>query len=140
MSKNLIKRLLREGIDSKSSVGVLIRAQDTGNFLLLKRAGDPYKDHWSMLSGGMESGEDRLEALKREVEEEIGVSDSRISYEYVSNSKSVGSGSPFYYYKGNVKKEFKPTLDHENSDYKWVAPNDLPSKMFPKTADKIENF
>ena len=54
----------------KESVGILIIARDTNNFLLLHRASKPIV--WSTLSGKMDKhGEKPLETIKREIEEEI---------------------------------------------------------------------
>ena len=50
------------------SVGIIIIARSTNNFLLLHRAKPPIA--WSTLTGKMEKGEKPMESIKREIQEE----------------------------------------------------------------------
>ena len=55
------------------AVGILIRPSD-GAFLLTSRPeGKPYAGYWEFPGGKLELGESVLEALKRELQEEIGI-------------------------------------------------------------------
>ena len=54
----------------KESVGILIIAKDTNNYLLLHRVEKPIS--WSILTGKMDvEGETPLQTVKREIQEEI---------------------------------------------------------------------
>jgi 8-oxo-dGTP pyrophosphatase MutT (NUDIX family) len=136
--ENLRKRLL-EG-NHKKAVGVCIMAEDTKKVLLLLRGWAPHKGHWSILSGGMEDGEDKLETLKREIMEEIGIdADTKLSLKFKNTEKSA-DGTEFHYYESFTPTEFIPKLDAENKDYGWYSLDDLPSPLYPKTKDKIEKI
>jgi 8-oxo-dGTP diphosphatase len=50
--------------------GLIVR---DGKVLLIRRGKEPYKDHWSLPGGGVESGETLREAVEREVLEETGL-------------------------------------------------------------------
>ena len=55
------------------AVGILIRSSD-GAFLLTSRPdGKPYAGYWEFPGGKLETGESVLEALMRELREEIGI-------------------------------------------------------------------
>jgi len=133
--ENLRHRLL-EG-DHKKAVGVCIVAEDTNKVLLLLRGWAPHKGEWSILSGGMEEGEDKLETLKREIMEEISIDvDAKLRLEFVTTERN-SDGTTFHYYEGRSKNEFTPTLDEENEDYGWFSIGELPSPLYPKTNEKI---
>lgn len=135
MSK-LIKNLLNEALTGrKRHVGVLIKASDTGRFLLLKRAGDPHKGTFSLLSGGLNPDEEPLEGLKREVGEEISQNPNIFNYKYIN--KEISDKAEFYYYIGTVKNEFIPKLDFENTSFIWTKKNELPQPLYPNLDKKI---
>jgi ADP-ribose pyrophosphatase YjhB (NUDIX family) len=135
MSK-LIKNLLNEALTGrKRHVGVLIKALDTNRFLLLKRAGDPHKGTFSLLSGGLNPDENPLEGLSREVGEEIKFDANKMNLKYIT--KEVSDKAEFYYYIGTVKNEFLPTLDFENTAFQWVDKDNLPTPLYPNLDKKI---
>lgn len=136
--ENLRRRLL-EG-DHKKAVGVAIVAEDTNKVLLLLRGWAPHKGHWSILSGGMEDDEGKLETLKREIKEEIGIdADSKLDLKYKHTERNA-DGAIFHYYEGFTKSEFIPKLDDENKDFGWYSVDDLPSPLYPKTKQKLEKL
>ncbi len=55
----------------RESVGAFI-VDNKGRFLLLKTKGEG-EIFWDILKGGIEKGENQLEALKRELKEELGI-------------------------------------------------------------------
>lgn len=135
--KETLRKRLLEG-DHKKAVGVLIMAEGSNSVLLLKRGWAPHKGCWSLLSGGMEDGEDKLETLKREVMEEIQVdADEKLELKFKYTERNDDS-SEFHYYEGLTKTEFKPKLDEENEDYGWFNCDDLPKPLYPKIEEKIK--
>jgi 8-oxo-dGTP pyrophosphatase MutT (NUDIX family) len=112
---------------TKSAAGVLLVAKKTGRVLLLRRGlACVEPDKWSMVSGGIESGESPEVAVKRELMEETGyVDDVNLKLANIYDAGSFG----FYNYVGFINDEFVPVLNYENTDYKWVQLSDLPSPL-----------
>ena len=130
-----LRRMLLESSTDKAA-GVLIMAEDSKKVLLLKRGWAPNKGNWSLLSGGMDEGEDKLECLKREIMEEIQIdADEKLDLTFIRTEEF--SSHVFHYYEGRVKNEFTPTLDEENEDYGWFSIDELPSPLYPHTKEKI---
>ena len=139
IQQTLRKRLL-EGMTENGATGVLVKCTKTDRFLLLKRNTAPYQDHWSLIAGGIEDGEESLEALKREVMEETGIKSGVIDYKYIAKTVSGSGTKPFYYYEGTVDAEITPKLNDEHTEFVWCDKDDLPTPLFPKTAEKIKDF
>lgn len=114
----------------KESVGILIIAKSTNNFLLLHRSGSPIV--WSVLSGKMDiEGESPIDTIKREISEEI-----NINPKLIKNIKEVGiirDNKIFHVFVGFVDNEFTPNLKlDENDDFGWYNENNLPSPIHKK--------
>ena len=125
----------------KESVGILIIAKDTNNFLLLHRVQNPIV--WSILTGKMDvDGETPLETVKREIQEEINLNPNKIK-----NIQKVGivkDTKIFHVFVGFVDKEFTPNLKlDENDDFMWTDPKNMPSPMHKRwtnTSKLVKSF
>ena len=54
--------------------GVLLICKDTEKFMLLRRSKkSTYPKTWTIVSGGIEKGEDVLDGIKRELKEETNI-------------------------------------------------------------------
>ena len=129
----------------KKAVGILIIALDTGNVLLLQRSNKAGHSHmWALLSGGIDAEENEMEALKREISEEIGVE----SLSYISDYEKKDSYSTetptkildFSYYIGFTNSEFEPKLNFENENSGWFGVDNLPSPLFKGLRGKINKL
>lgn len=111
----------------KESVGILIIAKDTNNFLLLHRVKKPIV--WSVLSGKMDKkGETPLMVIKREIKEEINLDPSVIKG--ITRVGIIKDNKKFHVFVGFVDKEFKPNLKlDENDDFGWFNQDNLPSPI-----------
>ena len=110
--------------------GVLLICEKTNNFLLLKRSKESsYPKTWSIVSGGIEKGEKPLEGIKRELEEETGINDKNIRYEFFEHQNQL---IPYFdFYIGYCDEEFVCKLDNENTDCGWFNLENLPKPLFP---------
>jgi 8-oxo-dGTP pyrophosphatase MutT (NUDIX family) len=114
----------------KESVGILIIARNTNNFLLLHRAKNPIV--WSILTGKMDvEGESPLETIKREISEEINIDPNKI--DNITKVGVVKDNKIFHVFIGFVDEEFNPNLKlDENDDFGWYNEKKLPSPLHKK--------
>jgi 8-oxo-dGTP pyrophosphatase MutT (NUDIX family) len=138
--KQMIRKKLRESVEPVSvSVGCLIKCTSTNRFFLLHR--NDYKPSWSLMSGGVDEGETILEALKREIIEELSINPNLIRYEFIHKEiPPFSTNKEFNYYKGYVSNEFDAKLDHENLDCGWFDIDNLPEPLYPRLLRKIKEF
>jgi ADP-ribose pyrophosphatase YjhB (NUDIX family) len=129
---------IKESENLIQAVGVLIQAKDTGRFLMLLR--NDKKPSWSLVSGGLNKGEDAIEGLKREIQEELSVDPNLIELKFEYSEKTPNQNVMFNYYKGFTLTEFSPKLDNENLEWGWFSKDELPSPLYYKMAEKIDKF
>ncbi|MDO8555652.1 MAG: NUDIX domain-containing protein [Nanoarchaeota archaeon] len=121
---------------------VVAYVQHQGKILLVRRSPlvRSFKQHWSIISGGIESHEsDPLQAVLRELEEEVGLSSSQLSL--------VKTMLPFEAEMADKIRCIHPflfesstdviTLNWENTEYAWVAPADLSKFVLVEGVDKL---
>jgi len=100
--------------------GALFYSLDTKRFLFVHRTQGKRKELWGLVGGTNEYKETPWEALKREIEEEIGdisVKKSIPLETFVSNDSKF----LFHTYLTIVDKEFIPKLNNEHDGYAWVS-------------------
>jgi len=139
--RNKVRHALMEGKVKKTAAGVLIKCDKTNKiFLMLRSSGGVGGNTWNLLAGGIEDGETPLEGLKRETKEETKINPDIIKFKFVNKEFDKERNLNFHYYKGFTKSQFIPKLDEENTDYGWFGKDDLPSPLFPKLMDKIDEI
>lgn len=110
--------------------GVLLVCKETNRFMLLKRSKkSSYPKAWTIVSGGIEKGEDVLEGIKRELMEETQIDSKDIKFEFFEHQNQL---IPYFdFYIGYCDKEYQCKLDHENMDWGWFSMDNLPKPLFP---------
>tara|TARA_B100001094_G_scaffold333364_1_gene411115 strand:- start:6227 stop:6652 length:426 start_codon:yes stop_codon:yes gene_type:complete len=104
-----------------TAVGTTFVAQDTGRMLLNLRSKDvSYPYTWSFWGGKIEKGEQPLDALRRELKEEMGFVPPMEKLNPLDTFKSKDKGFIYYTYVIVTPIEFKPNLNRESSGYAWV--------------------
>ena len=111
-------------------VGVLFYSQQTKRYLFLLRNGNKHNGHWGLVGGKVEANETAMQALTREISEEIGA----IAYSKViplEHFTSDNSNFEYHTYIIPVPNEFVPTLNHEHRGYAWTHIEDHPKPLHP---------
>lgn len=120
-------------------VGAIILSEQTGKVMTVLRSPlESYPNTWTFAGGKVEENESSVDALRRELEEELQLVDiKKITplHRYQSRSKD------FVYdtYVVLVADEFIPDLNWENSGYAWTDINNLPNPMHPKSRKMISS-
>jgi 8-oxo-dGTP pyrophosphatase MutT (NUDIX family) len=111
-------------------VGVLFYSQQTKRYLFLLRNGAKHNGHWGLVGGKVEANETAIQALTREIQEEIGT----VAYSKViplEHFTSDNSNFEYHTYIIPVSNEFVPTLNHEHRGYAWTHIEDHPKPLHP---------
>lgn len=111
-------------------VGVLFYSQLTKRYLFLLRNGHKHNGHWGLVGGKVEANETAIQALTREIQEEIG----SVTYNKViplEHFTSDNANFEYHTYIIPVPSEFVPTLNHEHRGYAWTHIEDHPKPLHP---------
>lgn len=124
---------------SDLAAGCLLVSKETGKCLVglrSKRCDSPHT--WGPFGGSIEDGESIKEGLLRELKEEIGFT----KHVELHESWNFKDGKFSYHtFIGLVAKEFRPKLNDETDEYKWLTLEelrDLPKKH-PGFAKFVKN-
>ena len=128
--------------------GALIYSIETKRYLFLLRNQKRHAGSWGLVGGGVETGESPVEALKREIGEEIG---SVQIQKIIPLEKFTAENTNFEYhtYLLTVENEFTPKLNDEHRGYAWTSIDDHPKPLHPgvwrtfsfkSVIDKIRTF
>lgn len=119
----------------KIAAGVLIKCVKTERVFLLFR--NDKIPTWSLMSGGVDEGEAPLEALKREMFEELFVRPGNVQFKPIRVEQIPERNMEFHYFEGLTNSEFIPILDHENLNFLWCDLSNLPSPLYKGLKEKI---
>lgn len=113
-----------------------------GKFLIVKRSKDEvYPSQWCAPGGKMEPGENKRQALVREIKEETGINLDKHKLEFI---KTVFVRYPefdyvFSMFRINLEKKPDIHIDDEQQDYAWVTPQEaLSYDLVPDEAECIK--
>lgn len=120
-------------------VGGIIVSEQTGNVLtVLRSAQESHPNTWTFAGGKVEQDETCIEALTRELQEELQLTKIK---KILPLHKYQSRSNDFVYntFIVLVSKEFIPELNWENSGYAWTDIDSLPSPLHPKTRKMISS-
>jgi colanic acid biosynthesis protein WcaH len=128
-------------IDELPILCVDIAAQnERGEYLLVKRANPPKKDHWWVIGGRVLKGETLAGAAARKLKEEVGVTATEltpIGYMELPVDDNPFGGPANYHavsvvFRATLADSENIALDSQSSDWKWAAelPSDFPLTTF----------
>ena len=129
----VINQFLKEAknFEKKDSVKCILFCPDK-KILILRRANDPNGDgNWDLPGGGIETGENQMDALKRETYEETGLKIDNIHKIKTVNFRIAEKGinSDMHIYKAtteNIDVKLKASTwtgsngKAEHNEYKWI--------------------
>jgi len=109
--------------------GALFYAKSTKRFMLVQRANKKHLGQWGIVGGKAEGKELPVEALKREISEEIG--DTPTIKKFIPLEMFTSTDQKFFFntYVCVVETEFVPVLNGEHIGYCWVQMNCWPKPM-----------
>lgn len=118
-------------VTPKQSCGALIYSKATNRYLFLLRNGSRYAGSWALPGGKVEEGERVVEALYREMREELRA-DLRYNKIVPLETFTSDNYSFIYYtYLIPVEDEFAPILNEEHCGYCWVPLSAHPRPLHP---------
>jgi 8-oxo-dGTP pyrophosphatase MutT (NUDIX family) len=138
-------------------VAALIFSRDGKLFLGWERKGGVYDDCWHIPGGGVDPGENKEEALKREVKEETGIDITGYKIDLIDDTKSgeskkiLPSGEEvfvkmkFYDYRVDINDknadEITVSLNDDLVEYRWTTLDELPNlKLTPPSTELFKKL
>lgn len=113
-----------------ASCGALIYCTATKRYLFLLRNKTKHSGSWGLVGGKVEPKETVIQALHREIVEEIGsIFLNRIIP--IEQFTSESGSFVFHTFLVTVDNEFTPTLNSEHRGYCWVPLSDHPRPLHP---------
>ena len=123
-----------------TAVGTTFIAKDTKRILLNLRSEEvSYPNTWSFWGGKIEKGELPLDALRRELKEEMGFVPPMEKLNPLDTYQSKDNGFKYYTYVIVTPKEFIPTLNDESNGYAWIKIGHYPKPLHNGARIILEN-
>jgi len=112
-------------------VGTFIYCISTQRYLFLLRDSSKYSGTWGVAGGKIDTGEQLLDSLHRELEEELGY--NFINTKVIPIEKFTSDNNRFSYHTFliPVEEECVPELNYEHRGYCWGNLEDRPSPLHP---------
>lgn len=140
------RRHIRQGSMASNTLnqivcsGGLFLSKDTKRFLFLQRTQGRTAGTWGFVGGKKEPSDLTLfDALKREIEEEIGLLPDIKKAIPLERFTSNDQNFQYNTYVIVVEKEFVPILNFEHSGYSWVNYNCWPKPLHQGVKNSLNN-
>jgi len=115
-----------------NNCGALFYSQSSKRYLFLLRAGRRYANTWGLVGGKIEKDETVIQALHREIEEELGFAPTIERVIPIETFTSDNMAFCYHTFLCSVKNEFIPILNHEHFGYCWTPIDHYPKPLHPK--------
>jgi 8-oxo-dGTP pyrophosphatase MutT (NUDIX family) len=112
-------------------VGALIYSKHTNRYLFLLRNKHRSAGHWGIVGGRIDAGETVIEALVREIQEEIGVDYTNRKFIPIETFTADNRRFVYYTFLIDCDQEFVPQLNEEHRGWAWLPLIDHPKPLHP---------
>lgn len=126
---------------TNEAVGAIFLAKSTGRMMLNLRSDSvTYSNNWGFVGGKIEHHESPIQALHREIEEELGTSVPDIE-DIIPFDVFCTKNGKFKYYSFIIvlPDEFIPELNDESAGYAWVKIGNWPKPLHPGAKSTLYN-
>lgn len=126
---------------TNEAVGAIFLSKRTGRMMLnLRSETVTYSNNWGFVGGKIERDESAIEALYREIAEELGESVPPIE-DIIPFDVFCTKNEKFKYYSFIVvvQEEFIPELNDESAGYSWVKIGNWPKPLHPGAKSTLYN-
>ena len=120
--------------------GALLLANDTKRVLFLLRDDDTYSNTWGLVGGKVENEETVMEALRREIFEEVGHDVDIIKTIPLELFRSDDQKFEYHTFICMIDNEFLPKLSDEHSGYAWTLVDNFPKPLHPGLWSSLNNY
>ena len=120
--------------------GTLLLANNTKRLLFLLRDNDTHSNTWGLVGGKVEDSETVMQALTREIKEEIGkdlIINKTIPLELF---RSDDGNFEYHTFICMIDEEFIPILSDEHKGYCWCAVDSFPKPLHPGLYSSLNNY
>lgn len=112
------------------ATGVVFYSIKTNRILLNYRSSTvSYPNTWGFFGGKIEKGEKALEALNREIKEEVGFVPPYISAYPIDVYQNIKNSFRYFSYFVFINDEFVPLVNNESSGWGWFSLDNLPKSL-----------
>ncbi len=132
-------------IDKVLVIATSIIKNTKGKILLIQRSEkSSYPSYWQLVEGKLEKGESPSEALKREVEEEIGVSVLQLEINSVIYNEIEAKGLKYLCFRivfETIISSKKIKISDEHTSFGWFNKDEVAKLLLlPGTGEVLENL
>lgn len=133
MGQKLGRRIQGRLVDSGhiEGVGTFIYCTATQRYLFLLRDSSKYSGTWGLAGGKIDAGEQVLDSLYRELNEELGYNFTNTKVIPIEKFTSDNTRFTYHTFLIPIDEEFVPVLNYEHRGYCWVHLEDYPKPLHP---------
>lgn len=133
MGQKLGRRIQGRLVDSGhiEGVGTFIYCIATQRYLFLLRDSSKYSGTWGLAGGKIDAGEQVLDSLYRELNEELGYNFTNTKVIPIEKFTSDNTRFTYHTFLIPIDEEFVPVLNYEHRGYCWVHLEDYPKPLHP---------
>ena len=112
-------------------VVALVYVRSTNRYIFLLRNKSKHSGSWGIVGGKVDPGETVIQALVREIVEEIGQDFADRKFIPLETFTADNKKFVYYTFLVTVEEEFVPVLNNEHRGYCWVELQDHPKPLHP---------